>query len=66
MNITEKIMKKIYVLPLCKAIDVDAKQIICGSDTSKMEFTDTEKATHSDNPEEDVLVRKQSRWDTEW
>lgn len=66
MNVTEKTMNKKYVKPLCKVVDVDAWQIICGSDNPKMEYSNTEKASHSGIPEEDVLVKVQSCWESEW
>lgn len=66
MNVTGKIMSKKYFIPLCTVIDVDAQQIICGSDGPRMGYSKSEKATHSGDPDEDVLVKRQSNWDTEW
>ena len=65
MNVTDKIMNKIYVKPSCTAIDVDAQQIICESDP-KMGFSSTKKATHGQDPNGDVLVKEQSGWPTNW
>lgn len=67
MNVTEKIMSKKYFIPLCTVIDADAQQIICGSNDLRMGYSNTVKATHhSEDPDEDVLVKQQSNWDTEW
>lgn len=66
MNVTNRIMNKIYVKPSYAVYNMRTLQIICASATTKMEFSDTEKATHNVDPDEDVLVKQQSNWDTEW
>lgn len=65
MIVTDKIMDKIYVKPSCTAVDVDAQQIICESDP-KMGYSSQKATHHREDPDEDVLVKQQSNWDTEW
>lgn len=56
-------MSKMYIEPSCKYADIDIEQVICGS---KEIGYSNDAATHSDNPDEDVLVKQQSPWEDMW
>lgn len=56
-------MNKMYIKPSCKIADIDMDQIICGS--KEIGYSD-EVATHSVDPDDDVLVKRKSLWEDMW
>lgn len=57
-------MKKTYRIPANKIIQLETSHVCEGS--IQMGISSSKAAVHSEEPDQDVMVKAHSSWDDEW